>query len=65
VGGRVNCRGAAARPAEFKLVFADGLVEEGVSHRMITGGKAYKLQPVKQRVPRGMVVPEPEQVPVV
>jgi Integrase zinc binding domain/Integrase core domain/PHD-finger len=65
VWGRVNFRGAAARPAYFKLVFADGLVEEGVSHRLITGGKAYTLQPVKQRVPRGMVVPEPEQVPVV
>ena len=63
--GRVNFRGAAARPAYFKLVFADGKVEEGVSHRALTGGKAYTLQPLRQRVPRGVVVPEPEPVPVV
>jgi hypothetical protein len=65
VWGRVNFKGAAARPAYFKLVFADGLVEDGVSHRMVTVGKAYKLQQVKQRVPRGVVVPGPERVPVV
>jgi hypothetical protein len=65
VWGRVNFRGAAARPAYFKLVFADGVVEEGVSHRVLTKGKAYTLQPVKQSAPRGVVVPKPEQVPVV
>jgi hypothetical protein len=63
VWGRVNFKGATARPAYFKLVFADGVVEDGISHRLITAGKSYTLQAVKQRVPRGVEVPEAEQVP--
>lgn len=34
-------------------------------HRMVTVGKAYKLQPVGQQVPAGVRVPDAESVPVV
>lgn len=65
VWGRVSFKGPKARPAYFKLVFADGSVEDGLSHRMVTVGKAYKLQPVGQQVPAGVRVPDAESVPVV
>jgi uncharacterized protein (DUF2267 family) len=64
VWGVVSFKGVAFRPAYFKLLFADGTVDDGVSHRMVTTGKAYKLQPVGQRAPAGVRVPAPEAVQV-
>jgi hypothetical protein len=64
VWGRVNFKGAGFRPAYFKLVFADGSVEDGLSHRMVTQGKAYTLQVAGQQLPDGVVVPAAEAVQV-
>ena len=64
VWGVVSCKGVAFRPAYFKLLFADGTVEDGLSHRMVTMGKAYKLQAEGQQPPPGVVLPAPEAAQV-
>jgi site-specific DNA-cytosine methylase len=64
VWGRVSFKGAQYRPAYFKLAFADGVVQDGLSHRMVTQGKAYSLQPEGRQPPANIQVPEAEQVQV-
>jgi hypothetical protein len=64
VWGRVSYKGAHHRPAYFKLVFADGVVEDGLSHKMVTQGKAYSLQPEGKQPPGRVMVPAAEQVQV-
>ena len=41
---------------------SDGGVEDGLSHRMVTTGKAYALQPEGRQAPAGVRVPVPEAV---
>jgi hypothetical protein len=64
VWGRVNFKGVHHRPAYFKLVFVDGVVEDGLSHTMVTRGKAYELKPEGQRQPARVKVPAAEPVQV-
>ena len=64
VWGRVNFKGAAHRPAYFKLAFADGVVEDGLSHRMVTQGKAYSLQSEDKQPPAHVRVPATEAIQV-
>ena len=61
---RVNFKGAHARPGYFKLCYADGTVEDGVSHRLLTTGKGYKLKPLEEVPPAKVSVPPAEQIPV-
>jgi hypothetical protein len=65
VWGVVSFKGVAFRPAYFKLLFADGSVEDGLSHRMVAASKAYALQPEGRQAPAGVSVPAPEAVLVV
>jgi hypothetical protein len=41
--GRVNYLGSLARPRYYKVVYADGEVEEGLTHYKVTKGKGYTL----------------------
>ena len=56
--GRVVYKGPLARPKYFQVQYADGAVEDGLTHRMLTVGKAYGLQPEGKQPPRGVQVPE-------
>ena len=56
--GIVQFKGPLARPYYFKVIYADGSVEDGLSHRMVTTGKAYKLQDVGVRPPVRVELPE-------
>jgi hypothetical protein len=62
--GRVCYRGAQARPRYFRIRYADGSVEDDVTHRLVTTGKGYTLKPVGTAPPRGVEVPATEPVPV-
>jgi hypothetical protein len=62
--GVASFKGVAFRPSYFKVLFADGSVEDGLSHRMVTAGKAYSLQLPERQPPAGVNVPQVEQVQV-
>jgi hypothetical protein len=62
--GVVCYKGMHFRPAYFKLLFADGTVDDGLSHRMVAASKQYKLQPVGKAAPARVVLPAVEAVQV-
>ena len=62
--GRVCYKGALARPGYFKILFADGSVEDDVTHRRVTTGKGWTLKPEGAAPPRGVRVPKAVHVPV-
>jgi hypothetical protein len=57
VWGVVCYRGALTRPRYFTVRYADGTVEEGLTQRMITCGKAYSLQEEGKQPPPRVKVP--------
>jgi hypothetical protein len=57
VWGVVVFRGALQRPQYFNVLYADGTVDQALSHRMVTQGKQYKLQKGDVQPPRGVSVP--------
>lgn len=57
--GVLQYRGALARPRYFNIVYADGNVEEGVTHRLVTKGKAYTLRAADADAPAGVQLPDP------
>jgi hypothetical protein len=57
VWGVVCFRGALARPQYFTVKYVGGAVEEGLTHRMLTAGKAYNLQPAGSQPPVSVKVP--------
>lgn len=62
--GRVMFKGFWERPRYFLVRYADGSQEDGLTHRMITTGKAYKLQDSAAVAPLGVTVPEAGPLPV-
>ena len=62
--GRVNYLGPLARPKYFRVEYANGQVEEGLTMYMVTKGKGYSLQPEGAAVPRRQRVPAVKPVPV-
>ena len=56
--GVLQFKGPLARPYYFKVVYEDGSVEDGLSHRMVTAGKAYRLQDAGVRPPVRVQLPE-------
>jgi hypothetical protein len=59
VWGVLVFKGALSRPQYFKVLYADGRVEDGVSHHLVTKGKQYSLQAAGAKLPAGVVVPAP------
>ena len=55
--GVVHFGGPGARPFYFKVPYADGSLGEGLSYRMVTAGKAYRLQGVGAQPPEGVQLP--------
>ena len=62
--GVLNFKGVAHRPQYFKAVFADGTVDDGLTHKVVTNGARYKLQAVGKRPPAKISLPDPEPVGV-
>jgi hypothetical protein len=62
--GVVCFKGALARPRYFRVKYADGIIEDGLTHRLVTKGKGYQLQPEDAQVPAGVQVPAVDPVPV-
>ena len=60
----MNYLGPLARPKYFRVEYANGQVEEGLTMYMVTKGKGYSLQPEGAAVPRRQRVPAVKPVPV-
>jgi hypothetical protein len=60
----VSFKGPLARPRYFKVVYADGQVEEGLSTYLVTKGRSYELMAEGAQPPAGVCVPAAEPVPV-
>lgn len=56
--GVLQFKGPLARPYYFKVTYEDGSVEDGLSHRMVTMGKGYKLQGVEKLPPVRVQLPQ-------
>jgi len=63
--GRVNYLGALARPRYFKVVYADGSEEQGLTFYKVTKGKGYSLVEEGVEPPPGVWVLVVEPIPVV
>jgi hypothetical protein len=57
--GVLNFKGAAYRPKYFRAVFANGSIDDDLTHTVITG-KRFKVQPVGKQPPKGVKLPDPE-----
>jgi hypothetical protein len=62
--GRVQYKGALSRPKYFKVYYADGSVEDNLTHYKVSQGVQYTLKPEGARPLAQVRVPEVGAVPV-
>ena len=62
--GRVHFKGALARPRYFRVAYADGSEEDGLTYTRLTKGKGYTLKDEGALPPAGVVVPTAGDIPV-
>ncbi|MGV2337244.1 MAG UNVERIFIED_CONTAM: hypothetical protein LVR18_25190 [Planctomycetaceae bacterium] len=56
--GVVQFKGPLERPKYFKVSYSDGSEEDGLTHRLVTTGRGYRLQAVGVQPPAGVRLPE-------
>ena len=62
--GRVHYKGSLAWPRYFRVAYADGSEEDGLTYTRLTTGKGYTLKDESALPPAGVVVPTAGDVPV-
>jgi hypothetical protein len=60
----VHFKGALARPRYFRVAYADGSEEDGLTYTRLTKGKGYTLKDEGALPPAGVVVPTAGDIPV-